>query len=256
MGPGWPDGAGACLFDLDGVLTETASVHAAARKEMFDSFLQGWAGRHSAGQQRQPFEPFDRHDDYGQDFDGKPRLDGVRDFPASRGIRLPKGTADDPAAAGTVDGLGRGKNDLVLRRMDQDGVAAYPGSWAYVRAARDAGLLRVVVSSSNNCRDVLAAAHILDLFQEIVDSLLAERKHLRGKQAPDTYLAGARLLGAEPSVAAAFEDALAGVESGRAGHFGWVVGVDRVGQAEAPKEHGADRVVRDLGELLDQAAQA
>jgi beta-phosphoglucomutase family hydrolase len=243
---GLPDGVRACLFDLDGVLTETASVHAAAWKEMFDSFLQHWAAEH-----HQPFVPFDQHDDYDQYVDGKPRLDGVRDFLASRGIHLPEGTPDDDVSSDTVNGLGRRKNDLVLRRIHQDGVAAYPGSVAYVRAARDAGLLRAVVSSSNNTRDVLAAAHIEDLFQEIVDGVVAEREKLRGKPAPDTYLAGARLLGVKPSAAAVFEDALAGVESGRAGHFGYVVGVDRVGQAEALKEHGAERVVEDLGELLD-----
>jgi beta-phosphoglucomutase family hydrolase len=243
---GLPDGVRACLFDLDGVLTETASVHAAAWKEMFDSFLRKWAGDHG-----QPFVAFDQHDDYDRYVDGKPRLDGVRDFLASRDIQLPEGTHDDPDTADTVNGLGRRKNDLVLRRIHRDGVAPYPGSVAYVRAARDAGLRRAVVSSSNNCRDVLAAAHILDLFEEIVDGVVAAREHLRGKPAPDTYLAGARLLGVEPSAAAVFEDALAGVESGRAGHFGCVVGVDRVGQAEALKQHGADKVVKDLSDLLD-----
>jgi beta-phosphoglucomutase family hydrolase len=243
---GLPDGIQACLFDLDGVLTETASVHAAAWKEMFDAFLQRWAGEH-----QQPFVPFDQHDDYDRYVDGKPRLDGVRDFLASRGIHLPEGTSDDPATADTVNGLGRRKNDLVVRRIHEDGVAAYPGSVTYVRAAGDAGLLRAVVSSSNNARAVLAAADILDLFQEIVDGAVAARDNLQGKPAPDTYLAGARLLGVDPSAAAVFEDALAGVEAGRAGHFGYVVGVDRVGQAQALKEHGADRVVTDLGDLLD-----
>jgi beta-phosphoglucomutase family hydrolase len=243
---GLPDGIQACLFDLDGVLTETASVHAAAWKEMFDAFLQRWAGEH-----QQPFVPFDQHDDYDRYVDGKPRLDGVRDFLASRGIHLPEGTSDDPATADTVNGLGRRKNDLVVRRIHEDGVAAYPGSVTYVRAAGDAGLLRAVVSSSNNARAVLAAADILDLFQEIVDGAVAARDNLQGKPAPDTYLAGARLLGVDPSTAAVFEDALAGVEAGRAGHFGYVVGVDRVGQAQALKEHGADRVVTDLGDLLD-----
>jgi beta-phosphoglucomutase family hydrolase len=242
---GLPDGVEACLFDLDGVLTETASIHAAAWKEMFDAFLRPWAEQHG-----QPFQPFDAHDDYDEFVDGKPRLDGVRDFLASRGIHLPEGTPDDPATAATVNGLGRRKNDLVLRLIHQNGVEAYPGSVTYVRAARDAGLARAVVSSSANCRDVLAAAGILDLFQEVVDGVVAEQEHLRGKPAPDTYLAGARRLGVAPSAAAVFEDALAGVESGRAGHFGYVIGVDRVGQAEALKAHGADRVVKDLGDLL------
>jgi beta-phosphoglucomutase family hydrolase len=247
---GLPDSIQACLFDLDGVLTETASVHAAAWKEMFDTFLQRWAGEH-----RQPFVPFDQHDDYDRYVDGKPRLDGVRDFLASRGIHLPEGTSDDPATADTVNGLGRRKNDLVVRRIHEDGVAAYPGSVTYVRAAGDAGLSRAVVSSSNNARAVLAAADILDLFQEVVDGAVAGRENLQGKPAPDTYLAGARLLGVDPSTAAVFEDALAGVEAGRAGHFGYVVGVDRVGQAQALKDHGADRVVTDLGDLLDPDLQ-
>jgi beta-phosphoglucomutase family hydrolase len=242
---GLPDGVEACLFDLDGVLTETATIHAAAWKEMFDAFLRSWAAQH-----HQPFQPFDAHDDYDDYVDGKPRLDGVRDFLASRGIHLPEGTPDDPATAATVNGLGRRKNDLVVSLIHHNGVQAYPGSVTYVRAARDAGLARAVVSSSANCRDVLAAAGILDLFQEVVDGVVAEQEHLRGKPAPDTYLAGARRLGVAPSAAAVFEDALAGVESGRAGHFGYVIGVDRVGQAEALKAHGADRVVKDLGDLL------
>jgi beta-phosphoglucomutase family hydrolase len=246
MSVGLPDGIRACLFDLDGVLTETASIHAAAWKEMFDAFLQRWDGEHG-----QPFVPFDQHDDYDRYVDGKPRLDGVRDFLASRRIHLPEGTSDDAATEDTVNGLGRRKNDLVVRRIHEHGVTAYPGSVTYVRAAGDAGLSRAVVSSSNNARAVLAAANILDLFQQVVDGVVAGRENLQGKPAPDTYLAGARLLGVDPSTAAVFEDALAGVEAGRAGHFGYVVGVDRVGQAEALKEHGADRVVTDLGDLLD-----
>ena len=243
---GLPDAIQACLFDLDGVLTDTASVHAAAWKEMFDSFLQRWAAEH-----QQPFVPFDQHDDYDRYVDGKPRLDGVQDFLASRGIHLAEGTVADPATADTVNGLGRRKNDLVVRRIHEDGVAAYPGSVTYVRAAAGAGILRAVVSSSNNARAVLAAANLLDLFQKVVDGVVASRQNLRGKPAPDTFLAGASLLGVDPSAAAVFEDALAGVEAGRTGHFGYVVGVDRVGQAQALKEHGADRVVTDLGDLLD-----
>jgi beta-phosphoglucomutase family hydrolase len=240
---GLPDAVRACLFDLDGVLTNTAKVHAAAWKEMFDEYLGG-----------QSLSPFDAHDDYDNYVDGKPRLDGVRDFLASRGIHLPEGSPDDPPGAATLNGLGRRKNDIVVRRIHDDGVEAYPGSVAYVRAAKGAGLRRVVVSSSANCRDVLIAAGILDLFEGRVDGLVAEREHLRGKPAPDTYLAGARLLGVEPAASAVFEDALAGVAAGRAGHFGYVVGVDRVGQAAALEAHGADRVVRDLAELLGKRA--
>ena len=245
---GLPDPIRACLFDLDGVLTETASIHAAAWKEMFDGFLRDRADR-----QGQPFVPFDEHDDYDRYVDGKPRLDGVRDFLASRGIQLPEGEPDDPPDDTTVQGLGNRKNSIVLRRIREQGVEAYPGSVAYVRAARDAGLARAVVSSSSNCREVLAAAGILDLFQQVVDGVVAERDHLRGKPQPDTYLEGARLLGVPPAAAVVFEDALAGVEAGRAGDFGWVVGVDRVGQAEALKAHGASVVVKDLAELLPGA---
>jgi beta-phosphoglucomutase family hydrolase len=246
---GLPDAVRACLFDLDGVLTDTAKVHAAAWKEMFDAYLRSRADRLG-----QPFQPFDRHDDYDNYVDGKPRLDGVRDFLASRGIHLPEGSSDDPAGAATVHGLGLRKNDLVIRRIHDDGVEAYPGSVAYVRAAKQAGLRRAVVSSSANCRDVLAAAGILDLFEARVDGVVAEQEQLRGKPAPDTYLAAARLLGVEPAAGAVFEDALAGVDAGRAGQFGYVVGVDRVGQAAALEAHGANRVVRDLAELLDDPA--
>jgi beta-phosphoglucomutase family hydrolase len=236
------------LFDLDGVLTQTAKLHAAAWKEMFDDFL-----RRRAERLGEPFRPFDAHDDYDNYVDGKPRLDGVRDFLASRGIQLPEGGPDDPPEADTIHGLGRRKNEIVLRRIAEDGVETYPGSVAFVEAARTAGLRRAVVSSSSNCRDVLASAGILDLFEEVVDGIVAEREHLRGKPHPDTFLAAARHLDVQPDAAAVFEDALAGVAAGRAGHFGYVVGVDRVGQAEALAAHGADRVVRDLAELLDSS---
>jgi beta-phosphoglucomutase family hydrolase len=236
----------ACLFDLDGVLTQTAKVHAAAWKQMFDEYL------HRRSEQRhEPFVPFDPVNDYDQYVDGKPRYDGVRSFLGSRGIELPQGTPDDSPDAETIDGLGNRKNEIVLRMIHDDGVQAYEGSVSYVKAARAAGLRRAVVSSSTNCRDVLAAAGIEALFEEIIDGHVAEREHLSGKPAPDTFLAGARALGVDPGQAGVFEDALAGVEAGHRGHFGIVVGVDRVGQAEALKAHGADVVVRDLAELLD-----
>jgi beta-phosphoglucomutase family hydrolase len=243
---GLPDGVSACLFDLDGVLTQTAKVHAAAWKQMFDEFLREWARKHG-----QPFVPFDEVSDYDEYVDGKPRYDGVASFLASRKIELPQGTPDDPPDAETIDGLGNRKNEIVLKMIHEDGVQPYEGSVRYVKAAIKAGLRRAVVSSSTNCRDVLRAAGIEDLFEEIVDGHVAEREHLKGKPAPDTYLAGARAVGVEPAQAAVFEDALAGVESGRAGNFGFVVGVDRVGQADALKQHGADVVVQDLAELLD-----
>jgi len=243
---GLPDSVTACLFDLDGVLTQTAKVHAAAWKQMFDEYL-----RRRAEQRGEKFIPFDEVRDYDEYVDGKPRYDGVRSFLESRHIDLPQGTPDDPPDAETIDGLGNRKNEIVLKMIHDDGVEPYEGSVRYVKAARDAGLRRAVVSSSTNCRDVLTAAGILDLFEEIIDGHTTEREHLNGKPAPDTYLAGARAVGVGPDQAAVYEDALAGVESGRAGNFGFVVGVDRVGQADALKAHGADVVVKDLSELLD-----
>jgi beta-phosphoglucomutase family hydrolase len=244
---GLPDGIRGCLFDLDGVLTQTAKVHDAAWKEMFDDYL-----RERSRRTGEPFVPFDPVADYDDYVDGKPRADGTRSFLESRGIHLPEGSDDDPPDAETVHGLGNRKNEIVLRKIREDGVEAYPGSVAYLRAVKEAGLPRAVVSSSANCRDVLVAAGIEDMFDARIDGVVAEQQHLRGKPAPDTYLAGAKALGLEPAAAAVFEDALAGVAAGRAGGFGFVVGVDRVGQAEALKEHGADVVVKDLAELLER----
>jgi beta-phosphoglucomutase-like phosphatase (HAD superfamily) len=232
---GLPDGARGCLFDLDGVITKTAVVHNAAWKEMFDSYLRDRSRRTG-----EPFVPFDPVKDYDEYVDGKPRADGTRSFLVSRGIELPEGSDDDPPEAETVHGLGTRKNEIVQRRIREDGVEAYEGSVRYVKAARDAGLRRAVVSSSANCRDVLIAAGIEDLFEARIDGTTAKRDHLRGKPAPDTFLAGA-------------QDALAGVEAGRAGRFRFVVGVDRVGQADALKKHGADIVVTDLAQLLDHS---
>lgn len=243
---GLPEVVRACLFDLDGVLTETATLHAAAWKEMFDSYL-----RHRAARTGEPFVPFDEIADYDEYVDGKPRYDGVRSFLASRGIELPEGDPGDPPTAETVHGLGNRKNELVQQLIRERGVRAYPGSVRYVRAVREAGLPCAVVSSSANCHDVLVSAGIDDLFQALVDGVVAAREHLRGKPAPDTYLAAARLLGVQPPEAAVFEDALAGVEAGRAGGFAFVVGVDRAGQADALKQRGADIVVSDLAELLE-----
>jgi beta-phosphoglucomutase family hydrolase len=228
---GLPDHVRACLFDLDGVLTQTAKVHAEAWKQMFDAYLRERGGE---------FEPF-TNDDYDEYVDGKPREDGVRSFLESRRI-------DDPDEL--VHELGYRKNEIVLRLIHDHGVDAYEGSVRYVKAARDAGLRRAVVSSSTNCRDVLHAAGIEDLFEERIDGVVAEREHLKGKPAPDTFLAGARALGVQPAEAAVYEDALAGVAAGHAGKFGFVVGVDRVGQADELRAHGADVVVEDLAELL------
>jgi beta-phosphoglucomutase family hydrolase len=243
---GLSDGVRACLFDLDGVLTQTATVHAAAWKEMFDGYLRERAAR--TNREFVPFEPIGDYDEY---VDGKPRYEGVRSFLDSRGIELQPGDPSDATDAETIDGLGNRKNEIVLRLIRDHGVRAYDGSVRYVRAALEAGLARAVVSSSTNCGDVLLAAGIEDLFEQRIDGVVAEREHLKGKPAPDTFLAGARALGIEPGQAAVFEDALAGVAAGRAGGFACVVGVDRADQAEALREHGADTVVSDLADLLD-----
>jgi beta-phosphoglucomutase family hydrolase len=242
-----PSAITTCLFDLDGVLTQTARIHAEAWKKMFDDFLRDWADRRG-----EPFEPFDRPTDYDEYVDGLPRLDGVRSFLESRGIDLPMGSPSDSPEEETVHALGTRKNDLVLALIREQGVEPYEGSVRFVEAAREQGLRRAVVSSSTNCQDVLVAAGIDQLFEERIDGVVAERDGLAGKPAPDTFLAAARLLGAEPAEGAVFEDALAGVEAGRAGDFGWVVGVDRTGQAEALSRRGADVVVQDLAELLDR----
>jgi beta-phosphoglucomutase family hydrolase len=244
---GLPAGIAACLFDLDGVLTQTAKVHAAAWKEMFDAYLRD-RSKQSGG----PFRPFEIATDYVAYVDGKLRQDGVRSFLASRGIELPEGTPDDPPTAETVHGLGTRKNDLVLELIERDGVEVYEASVRFVEAARDAGLRRAVVSASKNCQAVLAAAGIEDLFEVRIDGVVAGERDLRGKPAPDMFLAAAADLGVDPAHSAVFEDAVAGVEAGRAGRFGWVVGVNRVGQADALRSHGADRVVGDLGELLER----
>ncbi|WP_431728427.1 beta-phosphoglucomutase family hydrolase [Verrucosispora sp. TAA-831] len=242
---GLPDHVTACLFDLDGVLTQTARLHNAAWTETFDDFLR----RHAATT-GEPYRPFDPGPDYHRYVDGRPRLDGVRTFLASRGITLPEGTPEDPPGAQTVYGLGNRKNTLVLERMRTAGVDVYPGSVAYLRAVRDAGLRRAVVTASANGRDVLAVAGLEPLLEARVDGLTARAEGLRGKPAPDTFLAGAKLLGVEPAHAVVFEDALAGVAAGRAGGFGYVVGVDRAGQADELRKHGADVVVADLADLL------
>ena len=243
-----PRGLRACLFDLDGVLTRTADVHAAAWKEMFDTFLADRGRRLGT-----PFEPFTA-DDYQRYVDGKQREDGTRAFLASRGIELPAGSDDDPPGAWTVRALSRAKNAVLLARIRRDGVQVYEGSVDFVRSARAAGLRTAVVSSSANTQDVLTACGIGDLFDARVDGLTAKQRGLPGKPAPDTFQAAANDLGVPFAQAAVFEDALAGVAAGRAGAFGLVVGVDRVGDgsgehADALRENGADLVVADLSEL-------
>jgi beta-phosphoglucomutase family hydrolase len=229
---GLPDRIRACLFDLDGVLTDTASVHRKAWKAMFDEYL------HS---RPEPFVPFDAGADYETYVDGKPREDGIQSFLASRHI-----TVDDD----TVRDLGERKNGLFQQHMRSDGVDVFEGSRRYLEAAAEAGLRRAVVSSSANTREVLELTGLDVYVEHRVDGVTLRDEHLAGKPAPDSFLRAAQLLEVEPAEAAVFEDALSGVAAGRAGHFGMVVGVDRVGQSEALRDNGADIVVTDLGELL------
>jgi beta-phosphoglucomutase family hydrolase len=237
---GLPDGVTACLFDMDGVVTKTAVVHAAAWKQMFDEFLQTQPGQ----------APFDSVKDYDDYVDGKPRLEGTESFLESRHISLPTGDPDDKPGSPTVYGLSNRKNELVLEVLKRDGVEVYPGSRRYIDAVRKAGLKTAIVSSSANTEAVLQAGGVADLFDARVDAGVAKERGLHGKPAPDTFLEAARMLGAAPAAAAVYEDALAGVAAGHAGKFGLVVGVDRVGQADALRAHGADVVVKDLADLL------
>jgi beta-phosphoglucomutase family hydrolase len=231
-----PTGITACLFDLDGVLTKTATVHAAAWQEMFDEYLRARSKR--TGEKFVPFDPVADYDAY---VDGRPREDGTRTFLESRGIH---------PDAETVHTLSERKNQLVLHKIEHDGVEVYPGSVDFLRAVKAAGMPVAVVSSSANCAQVLASTGLDQYVDTRIDGVVAQQDHLAGKPAPDTYLAGAKALGVPPSSGAVFEDALAGVEAGRAGGFGYVVGVDRVGQADELRAHGADIVVTDLSELL------
>jgi beta-phosphoglucomutase family hydrolase len=236
---GLPAGVRACLFDLDGVLTRTASVHRAAWKQTFDAVLAAHG------------QPEFTDLDYARYVDGKPRRDGVRDFLASRGIHPPEGDPSDPPDADTVAGIGNRKNELLLERLETDGVEVFDGSVAYLHAVRDAGLATAVVTSSENGEACCRAAGIEDLLHARVDGRVAIQEGLAGKPAPDTFLAGARALGVDPEEAAVFEDALAGVAAARAGGFGFVVGVNRADQADALRENGADVVVHDLSELME-----
>jgi beta-phosphoglucomutase family hydrolase len=235
----------AFLFDMDGVLTETARVHAAAWKQMFDAYLVERSERDGT-----EYAPFDADDDYNEYVDGKPRYDGVKSFLSARGIELPQGTPEDDPDEETIDGLGNRKNSLVMQMIRTEGVDPYPGSVRLMQAVREAGKRVAVVSSSANCGEIVAAAKLEGLLDVRVDGQTLAAEHLAGKPAPDAYLQAARELDTPPSQAAVFEDALSGVEAGRAGDFGLVVGVDRVGQAAALAEHGADIVVQDLTELL------
>jgi beta-phosphoglucomutase family hydrolase len=239
---GLPDHITACLFDLDGVLTSTAEQHKTAWRAMFNDFLEQRDGP--------TYAPFtDR--DYAEYVDGRPRLDGVRTFLASRGIVLPEGSPDDPPTQQTMWGIGNRKNELVQKIIAEQGVTPYPGSVRFIKAAKEGGFAIAVVTSSANGAMVLEAAHLTQYVQILVDGNWIIREHLAGKPAPDSFLAGAHALGVDKANAAVFEDALSGVRAGRDGAFGYVVGVDRAGQADELREHGADIVVTDLAQLLD-----
>jgi beta-phosphoglucomutase family hydrolase len=242
-----PDRIAACLFDLDGVLTRTAEVHAAAWKQTFDLFLR----RRSAGGEEDR-SPFDAEHDYAAYVDGRPRHDGVRAFLAARGIALPEGSPGDPPTAETVHGLARRKNELVQELIARDGVAAYEGSVRLLAAIRETGMACALVTSSENAGAILRAAGLEHTFGATVDGVIAHDLGLAGKPAPDFFLEAARRLGVAPADAAVFEDALAGVAAGRAGGFGLVVGVDRAGQADQLRLAGADVVVEDLAELIGE----
>ena len=235
----------AVLLDLDGVITDTASIHAACWKQMFDEYLQK-----RATQRGEAFRPFDITTDYRLYVDGKPRYDGVRDFLASRGIRLPEGSPDDSPQAETVDGLGNRKNDLVNKIIEEKGVEPYEGSVELIHQLRHRGFKIAVVTSSQNCTAVLKAAKLDGFFDAQVDGNVIHARHLAGKPAPDSYLTAAKLLGVEPARAVVIEDALSGVEAGSNGKFGLVIGVARKGNADELRRHGAHLAVNDLGELV------
>ncbi|MGV0627007.1 beta-phosphoglucomutase family hydrolase [Mycolicibacter minnesotensis] len=246
---GLPETVRACLFDLDGVLTDTASVHTRAWKTMFDAFLSA-----RAEQTGQTWTPFDPVDDYRRYVDGKKRDDGVRSFLASRDITLPDGAHDDPPDAETVHGLGNRKNEAFRVTLQADGVEVFEGSRRYLAAVTAAGLATAVVSASANAGEVLAITGLDAFIGERVDGVTLRTEHIAGKPAPDSFLLAAQRLGVTPTESAVFEDALSGVAAGRAGGFGLVVGVDRVGQREDLLTHGADIVVADLEELLRKQA--
>ncbi len=236
----------AVLFDLDGVITNTATLHATCWKQMFDEYL-----RERAEQKGEAFRPFDLATDYRLYVDGKPRFDGVRDFLRSRGIQLPEGNPDGPADVETVCGLGNRKNDLVNRAIAEVGVEPYAGTVQFIHQLCRDGFKIAVVTSSQNCDAVLRAAKLDDLFEVRVDGNLIQAQRLAGKPAPDTFLIAAKLLGVEPIRTVVIEDAISGVEAGSNGNFGLVIGVARKGNAEELKRHGAHLVVDDLGELVE-----
>jgi beta-phosphoglucomutase family hydrolase len=241
----------AVLFDLDGVITDTARLHAECWKQMFDEYLRTRAARSG-----EAFRPFDPDTDYRLYVDGKPRFDGVRDFLTSRGIQLSEGSPDDPPERETVGGLGNRKNDLLNDVIEHSGVQPYEGSVQLIHQLRRLGFKIAVVTSSQNCAAVLMAAHLDDVFEVQVDGNTIEAQQLAGKPAPDTFLMAATLLGVEPARTVVIEDAISGVQAGRHGNFGLVLGVARKGNAEELTRHGAHLVVNDLGELVEATPRA
>jgi beta-phosphoglucomutase family hydrolase len=234
----------AVLLDLDGVITDTANLHAACWKQVFDEYL-----RKRAAHGAEAFRPFDLDADYLLYVDGKPRFDGVRDFLASRGMQLPDGSHDDPPDAETVGGLGNRKDDLVHKAIEETGVQPYEGSVRLIHQLHRDGFKIAVVTSSQNCEAVLKATRLDGFFDARVDGNVIHSQHLAGKPAPDTFLMAAKLLGVAPARAVVIEDAISGVQAGSSGHFGLVIGVARKGNAEELRRHGAHQVVNDLGEL-------
>lgn len=232
------------IFDLDGVITKTARVHAAAWKNLFDDYLQKRDSEHG-----EPFRAFDPINEYREYVDGKPRYDGVSSFLASRGIHLPHGKPSDPPNHDTICGLGNRKNTMFLEALHGHDVEVFPSTLALIHLLRSRGKKTAVVTASENCHEILEAAGVTELFDVSVDGRDAHTFHLQGKPQPDTFVKAAELLGVHPQRAVIFEDALAGVEAGHAGHFGLVVGIDRANQAEALHSHGGDVVVSDLVEI-------
>ena len=239
----------AVLFDLDGVITDTASLHATCWKQMFDDYLQNRPNRKG-----EPFKPFELTTDYLLYVDGKQRFDGVRDFLKSRGIELPEGSVDDQPEADTVSGLGNRKNDLVNAIIEEKGVKAYEGSVKLIRQLRQQGFNSAIVTSSQNCTAVLRAATLDGLFEVQVDGRMIQAQRLAGKPAPDTFLRAAKLLGVEANRTVVIENAISGVQAGRAGKFGLVIGVARKRNDVALRHNGAHVAVNDLAELVDVTA--
>jgi alpha,alpha-trehalase len=244
------EGLDAVILDLDGVLTDTASIHAAAWKDTFDEYLRERAARYG-----EAFVPFDAPEDYLRYIDGKPRYDGVRDFLRSRHISIPEGSPDDPPRKETVHGIGGHKNVLFLERLEKWGVKVYPSSVEFVRRLRGMGIKVALISASRNLERVLQKADLGGMFDAVVGGTEAQRLGLRGKPAPDIFLEAAKRVGADPNRSAVVEDAQSGVEAGKAGGFALVIGVDRTGQREALMGHGADVVVKDLSEVQTEEAE-